>query len=632
MNKNLMLSVLAILLTLSIAEAKTKGKVVTITPEKPRIGDQITVIYHANAKNAQLKDVDTIDLYAFVMKREGLPVLIETPMKKEDNDWIATFKLDDPEARMILIKFVSGERVDDNGELLWDVLVYGDNGNPIKDAHRVRAQSFVSSAADFKRTRDMVQAKKELKAELKLYPDNWRAKTQEWAIELREKKESDKIKAKIEQEVNKLYVENKDNEEVLKSLIYWFNTVGDSVKAEEIKDKLLTKDPKGEFAQSQRFVEILKEQDEVKRVELTEKFLADFPDSKHSDNLRMMLARYYLKKKDFDKAEAIANALSSPNGSLYNSIAWTLVEKDTLLKRAVELAKKGIDLLRNPDPTSKPPYMPKKRFERMNRNSLGYILDTYAFALFKLGHATEAEKAYEEAFDLTEGANPDINERLVQCYVKNGNYDKAIEVSLRCVRMGMASDELVEYFREAYTKKYGTEEGFDQMLSGARDEAKVKLREKIMVERINKRAPNFKLKDLNGNVVQLANLKGKVVVVDFWATWCGPCRASFPYLQKVCKKYKDNDDVRIYAINTWERESGVEREDKVKKFIKENGYTFTVLLDIDNKVVEKYGVEGIPTKFVIDKKGKIQFEGVGFHGPEMVDELSMQIELLLSED
>jgi hypothetical protein len=105
---------------------------------------------------------------------------------------------------------------------------------------------------------------------------------------------------------------------------------------------------------------------------------------------------------------------------------------------------------------------------------------------------------------------------------------------------------------------------------------------------------------------------------------------SFPFLQKVYEQYKSNPNVLILALNTWERESGATREEKVKKFMADNKYTFQVLFD--DSIVEKYGVSGIPTKYIIDKKGQIAFESIGFNnGPEMISEMSLEIDYLLGE-
>lgn len=140
---------------------------------------------------------------------------------------------------------------------------------------------------------------------------------------------------------------------------------------------------------------------------------------------------------------------------------------------------------------------------------------------------------------------------------------------------------------------------------------------------LNDKAPDFVLKDINGKTVSLVDYKGKVLILDFWATWCVPCRESFPDVQKVLNKYKDDPAVSFLFIDT--REKTDNYIDLIKKFLDENHYTFKVILDekgpegIQNRTYKQYVMPGIPTKFIIDKNGIIRFKVIGFN-PNMTEE------------
>jgi len=136
-----------------------------------------------------------------------------------------------------------------------------------------------------------------------------------------------------------------------------------------------------------------------------------------------------------------------------------------------------------------------------------------------------------------------------------------------------------------------------------------------------RKAPAFTLKSLKGEQVSLSDFKGQVVLIDFFATWCPPCRAVTPILRELETKYKDKG-LTVISID-----QGEPRE-MAADYAKEMGYTALMLVDEDGSVSERYKVTGLPTLVIIDQNGKVSSYQVGF-APQAMDKLEGQICKLL---
>jgi len=126
-------------------------------------------------------------------------------------------------------------------------------------------------------------------------------------------------------------------------------------------------------------------------------------------------------------------------------------------------------------------------------------------------------------------------------------------------------------------------------------------------------APNFQLRDLNGHLITLSDLRGKVVLLNFWATWCGPCRVEMPAMEQLYRMFQ-RKDFEILAVSTDAQGAAITRP-----FQQENRLTFPILHDPDYRVGLTYGARSLPMTFLIDRLGIIRHQVFGARDWEAIE-------------
>lgn len=153
-----------------------------------------------------------------------------------------------------------------------------------------------------------------------------------------------------------------------------------------------------------------------------------------------------------------------------------------------------------------------------------------------------------------------------------------------------------------------------------------KMRASLNSERLNKKAPALEgLVDMDGKPVSAASLQNKIVILNFWATWCVPCMEEMPYMQKVYTQYRGNPDVVFLVINSGARNTLQDAQ----KWAGRKKYDFPVYFASEPKLTEQLGFQLIPATFIIDRNGMIQFRMIGFEGATIEKKVSVAIELLM---
>lgn len=138
-------------------------------------------------------------------------------------------------------------------------------------------------------------------------------------------------------------------------------------------------------------------------------------------------------------------------------------------------------------------------------------------------------------------------------------------------------------------------------------------------------APDFELKDLDGNTITLSDYVGKIVVLNFWASWCGPCKSEMPDFNELYEEeIKDNEDIVFFAINLTDRQR--ETEAKVRKFVEKNNITIPVLLDEGAVTGYYYGVDSIPVTIVIDREGNVETGIMGMTDKQTLKDMIAEVD------
>ncbi|RAV28491.1 TlpA family protein disulfide reductase [Sinomicrobium soli] len=351
------------------------------------------------------------------------------------------------------------------------------------------------------------------------------------------------------------------------------------------------------------------------------------------DYMVMQIAESYAREGNWTKfmeyGSMVRNKLSQ--AQLYNSNAWTLANTGKDLERSAGLSRKSIAIIKEDEMTlaSRPGYLSRKQYAHELEVNRANFMDTYAYILYRKGDIRRALDVQEQVVAMYTGQEQ--NAHHIQYLMETGDFVRAREFSEKYIEEQQAGDQIRTYLEEAYRKTENTDKGYERYLAGIEARARKHGMKEFRYHMTEENAPDFSLMDMEGNTVSLKSMKGKIVILDFWATWCGPCKESFPGMEKAVAHYRDNSDVVFLFVNTFEAEKN--RKERAEAFIAQHRYPFRVLYDTGKKngaTATSYGVTGIPTKIVIGPRGKIRFRMVGYDGDiaRMMEEIGYAVDIL----
>lgn len=445
-------------------------------------------------------------------------------------------------------------------------------------------------------------------------------------------KANDASKAELKQEAD-VMVKSKD-ESFVSLAARAYEAAGDTEKAEEVNKSILKRFPKGMRARNEAIRPIFQDKDlsAADMEQQYKKWVKEYPPKavEEKDRTTYSLAAYYVgvrfaKENNPGKMNEYLSLIENPS-----------VRMEAVLGASRELFehnqhREALPLLEDAYTQTQAAVNTTDADTETKR-----IAQVDGLITGQLGKALLLEGQTDRAVELLQQVNvsrpsPETSLALAEGLAKQGKeLDAFLLLQDYMVKNGK-NTALVDALSPLYTKLNNNKGDFDSYLVSIEKQAKEAMIAKYKSEMIKEEAPAFSLINRDGETVSLADMKGKVVVLDFWATWCGPCVISFPGMQTAVNKYKDDPEVEFLFIDTWQREANY--KELVDNFMAENNYTFHVLFDEmkdrEKATVTAYGVRGIPTKVVIDKEGFIRFQSSGGSADveKIVNEMETKIEL-----
>lgn len=421
------------------------------------------------------------------------------------------------------------------------------------------------------------------------------------------------------------YEKQQDENSMMKAYELYQYNLNNPEKAEQLSKLMLEKFPNGKFAKRIQYFKIYNNfgqpnPDEKLILQQVEDFKTQFSKDKNDkqilDQIYLALLNLAIKTKNWDKINTYSQSLSQSfyAANIYNENAWKIADGDHInsegkdLDFAETLARKSLELL---DYKTKNlgKYEDKEDFNQ----PFMFYTDALAMVLYK-------QKKFKEAFDeqnkiINFDFLDDSNRERYVLYaekVKDPNFVKNYIENI--LREKNISDNLFNKLTDIYNSQNIPTSEIEKLQTNNK-----KIATKTARERLYKfyggdlKAKDFSLTNLEGKTVKLSDYRGKIVVLDFWATWCHYCIESFPHMQDLVKSYK-GQNVEFLFVNTKENTKPEETKKAVTKFITDKKYDFNVVFDLKNSVYQNYKIEGIPCEIIIDKEGNIISRSEGYDG------------------
>ncbi len=637
-------------------------------PQQPKVNGTVQIVYNAKDKDLEFSDEVQATLLMYdnlQWKRKSIRLT-----KDAQGLWIGDVPIA-PTTAFVAVKFFQGDSTepdaaDNNANKGYAVTLHGADGKPLAGAYLAEAafqNPIIAGGAVFgyysedPKASDAAYLKSLATKEQALSGKRYIAYFESW-MKLQQLALGDAFPVYASSFMQDALTDKGLKDETL-GIFYTYahSRLKDERLTSLIEERVKKDFPQGATARFMAYSNTMgSSPDRAEVIASYEDFLSRFPIEQWRKNpngqgfiyyaVYRGLGSSYFDSKQFDKFTALYNDLDFRTGNelmrwnIMRAYMFKMVGQDTLYNISEAILPKLI--ARKGDGSYLNDFDTQAQADSNMLRQLDDRLFTQISLLNDLKKYQEARKYFLELSEAGKYSNAELNEINMQVLEGLEDEKQLLPLLEMSARENAMTPKMFDKLKALYLEQHdGQEAGYTAYLAGLKsDEEQAEMKAYVDQHWVNHPMPLFRLESADGLFVTPDDWKGKIVVVDFWATWCRPCIMAFPGMQLLVDKYAKDRDVAIYMLGTMQ--TG-DYKNKSVNYVRGEGYRFNLLHDAVNpntneqdllfkQLVPLFGDSSIPRKIVV-KDGKVRYCSGGYSGSpsKLMDELSLAIETLRNE-
>lgn len=612
----------------------------SFSPEFPKAGEATTLIYTPLPSMTGNKSIHGV-AYTFV---NGKWIGHDITVDNEGSVWKGSFT-PEPETGFMAFKFVADTIVDNNGGMTFATMINKTDGRPWPGGYAawglLRSQKYnrsIPGYIDFSKTPEVNDTIVYywINNEISYNPESaveyaplFARAARAANIEGAEKRISNAVE----------FLKQNGSEKALMNAMQIVSS--DSAATASLRKLIIEKYPEGLLAMQERYTRRFDYRKPENVRNHYAGFLKEFPFTTERDEYlaqyghnyddircTLMILDWMENKTDslIDKVDDLS--FYACNAAFYKIITISHIRKEKTPQELLPLATKIVDrmqMLKTVKPAAFS-YLSDSEWEsEANATINGFVAETYSEILKEAGDIGKALEYSRLAQSEANYMRAEINDNMAELLKASGKTAELKELLEKSQYNNQVSPMQTEMIREIYISEHnGSADGFEAYVEQLKNPAeKTAIQKEVEGYRREGTMPQWSLTDADGKTVSSELLKGKVYVIDFWANWCHPCKASLPGMKLAADHFKDDPNVEFLFVDT--QEYIPDYKEKAKNYLKEKELDIHLVFDgpregsevndqLSSQIMEQFRSSGIPLKIVVDGEGKIRFLAVGYKG------------------